>query len=473
MNVTGLKITSEDVRLELQRRKENKIDYWWKETGEKRRVLYDKHMQFFAAGAKHRERVLMAANRIGKTEAGAFEAACHLMGDYPAWWQGKKFKKPVNCLVAGETGGLVRDSIQAKLLGPASDIGTGMIRSNAIIDRKTKPGIPDAMALVYVAHKSGGTSVLQFQSYDQGREAFQATERDVIWLDEEPPLSVYSEALVRTMTTGGIVMSTFTPLKGVSETVLSLQDKAEKGLCSLIYATWDDAPHLSEQDKAELLASLPPHQRDARSKGIPALGSGAVYQISENDIKCDPFALPEHFTRLYGLDVGWNNTAAVWGAYDRDSDTIYVYDCYKRGQAEPAQHASAIRQRGEWMRGAIDPASRGRSQHDGERLLLLYRQQGLDVMEADNAVEAGIFEVYERMATSRIKVFSTCGQLFEEYRLYRRDEKGKIVKLNDHLMDAMRYMARHIVTLGTTKPIVTAQEYHQPLNQYRGHGWLM
>lgn len=443
-SLKSLTITRDQVLAEIERRKRNRLLYWWKDN----RTSYAKHMQFFADGLKYRERAMMAGNRIGKSEGGAYEVACHLTGIYPDWWEGRRFDYPINALVAGETGKLVRDSMQAKLLGPATAIGTGMIPAHCIIDKKSKSGIPDAVDLVTVRHISGKTSLLQFQSYDQGREAFQATERDVIWLDEEPPLDVYSECLIRTMTTGGIVLSTFTPLKGVSETVLSLQAKAEAGTASITIATWDDAPHLGEKEKAEMLAALPPHQRDARSKGVPALGSGAVFQVPESDILCDPFVIPPHFRRLYGLDVGWNNTAACWGAYDPDTDIIYITGDYKRGQCEPAVHASAIRARGAWMTGAIDPASRGRSQHDGEQLIWLYQQQGLNLVLADNAVESGIFAVYERLATGRVKIFRTCTALMEEYRLYRRDDKGRIVKQNDHIMDAMRYMAMSITAIG-------------------------
>ena len=41
-----------------------------------------------------------------------------------------------------------------------------------------------------------------------------------IWLDEAPPMDVYGECLIRTATTNGIIMLTFTPLLGMSEVVL-------------------------------------------------------------------------------------------------------------------------------------------------------------------------------------------------------------------------------------------------------------
>lgn len=440
IDLTTVKLTSEEIRAEQERRRFNKRESYFPETGPYRRDLYVKHMEFLKSTAHFRETCFMAANRSGKSESVCFAAMVFLTGDYPSWWEGKKFKKPVNVLVAGETGKLVRDSIQMKLMGPPGAIGSGMIPREKIVDWRPKAGIPDAIDTVRIKHGGGQESILQFQSYDQGRESFQATERDVIIEDEEPPISIHAECLIRTMTTNGIVMLAFTPLKGVTETVLSFQAKARDGKACITTATWDDAPHLTEKDKEELMASLPPHQRDARSKGIPQLGSGAVFPIQETDIICDPFEIPPHFLRGYGLDVGWNFTGAMWAAYDQDADIIYLTHEYKRSQAEPAVHASAIKARGEWISGVVDPASRGRSQSDGTQLMALYVEQGLKLTPANNSVEAGLFEMYQRMTTGRLKVFKTCTEWLGENRLYRRDEKGKIVKDNDHVMDASRYL---------------------------------
>lgn len=407
-------------------------------------------------------------HNCGKSELGAYIVAAHLTGNYPHWWNGKRFTKPVNIQVAGETGKLVRDSVQKKLFGEIGQMGTGSIPKEFILTTNPKSGIPNAIDTGLIKHKSGGTSIVQFQSYDQGREAFQATERDVIWDDEEPPLEVYAEQLLRTMTTNGIVLSTFTPLKGVSDTVLHLQAQAEKGKAAVISATWDDAPHLTTEQKEELLATLPPHQREARSKGVPSLGSGAIYPVLEQEFVIDPIPIPAHWKHGYGFDVGWNNTAACWGAYDADSDVLYIYADYKEGQKEPAVHASAIKARGDWIKGAIDPASRGRGQGDGQQLIKLYKQQGLKLILADNTVEAGIFDFYERLTTGRLKVFSTCTKFLEEYRLYRRDEKGKIVKQNDHIMDAARYLVRTMNEVLGYKEKVVKKSLRKPAQG----GWM-
>jgi hypothetical protein len=135
----------------------------------------------------------------------------------------------------------------------------------------------------------------------------------------------------------------------------------------------------------------------------------------------------------------------------RESETVYLYSEHYQSHAEPSVHAQAIRSRGEWIPGVIDPASRGRSQKDGESLMGDYRDLGLDITKAKNAVEAGLYSCWQRLAAGRIKVFRTLRNFQMEYRLYRRDERGKVVKENDHLMDAMRYLVESGIDRATVK----------------------
>jgi hypothetical protein len=220
-----------------------------------------------------------------------------------------------------------------------------------------------------------------------------------------------------------------------------------------VFAGWDDVPHLDERTKRELLASTPPHLRDARSKGIPSLGAGAIYPVEESEIVCPDMPIPDHWPRAYALDVGWNRTAAVWGALDREADVLYLYAEHYRGQAEPSIHADAIKARGDWINGVIDPAARGRSQADGEQLFQKYVDLGLRLTPAINAREAGIYEVWTRLSTGRLKVFASMRSWLAEYRIYRRDERGHIVKENDHLMDTTRYLVMSGIAEARVKPV--------------------
>ncbi len=221
----------------------------------------------------------------------------------------------------------------------------------------------------------------------------------------------------------------------------------------VVTATWDDAPHLSDEAKAELLEGIPPHLRKARSKGVPHMGAGAIYPVEEEDIVCEPREIPDHWPRVYGLDVGWKRTAAVWGALDRESQTVYLYSEHYRGQAEPPVHAASIQARGKWIPGVVDPAARGRGQRDGSQLLHEYQALGLKLSPAVNAVEAGIYAVWTRLSGGRLKVFSSLQSWLSEYRLYRRDEDGKIVKEHDHLMDATRYLIVSGLERAIVKPV--------------------
>lgn len=206
-----------------------RIDTFYPDSGRLCRALYPKHTAFFAAGSQHRERLMLAANRVGKTEGiGGYETTLHLTGDYPHWWRGRRFERPIHAWAAGATNETTRDIVQAKLLGGISWeggkkglLGVGLVPGDAIGSISWKQGVNDLVDTVEVKHKSGGASVLGIKSYQQGRKSFEGTEKDLIWLDEEPPLDVYTECFVRTMTTNGLMILTFTPLDGLSDVVMS------------------------------------------------------------------------------------------------------------------------------------------------------------------------------------------------------------------------------------------------------------
>jgi hypothetical protein len=221
---------------------------------------------------------------------------------------------------------------------------------------------------------------------------------------------------------------------------------------ALVTATMDDVPHLDEQTKAELLKNYLPHELEARTKGVPSLGRGAVYPLSQTDYTCDAFPIPAHFPRAYGLDVGWNWTAAVWWCWDRENDLEYIYREYQRAEAPPDIHASTIKANGEWIPGCIDPGSKARNQRDGGTLLEEYKELGLRLSLAFNAVDIGITHVYQRLASGKTKIFRSCTQLLEDMRFYRRGEDGVIIKERDHTCDAFRYVSMTGRSIAKVKP---------------------
>jgi phage terminase large subunit-like protein len=232
---------------------------------------YPKQLEFHTAGKTERERLLMAGNQLGKTWCMGFELAMHLTGRYPGpgevfyptqkqllalarqdaqlaeglfenldelgllgadvypeGWPGYRFNKPIWVWASSVSGEATRDNPQRILIGPPSDKsewGTGAIPHQDLLNAdgemqyKMAQGTPDGLDRILVNHLSGGSSILQFKSYSQGREKWQGPTLDFVWYDEEPPLDIYMEGLTRTNKTQGPNALTFTPLQGMSSVV--------------------------------------------------------------------------------------------------------------------------------------------------------------------------------------------------------------------------------------------------------------
>jgi len=438
---------------------------------------YPKQREFHAAGATKRERLFLAGNQLGKTLSGANEWAMHLTGDYPDWWTGRRIAWAGRYLAGSESRELTVKGVQRLLLGPPEDDalwGTGAIPKDRIVSIDRASGVANAVASVSVRHVTGELSVCVFASYDQGRTKWQADTLDGVWLDEEPPLDIYSEALTRTNATGGFVMVTCTPLLGMTEVVKRFLDaeagdqplggRATVGLdpgmdpfggvkpdCVTVHMTIEDAEHYSPEQRALIIASYPEHEREARANGIPMRGSGLVFPIAESGIKVEPFPIPSHWRRLVGLDFGWDHpAAAVWLAYDADTDVLYVYDCWRGRHTSVALQAVTIRSAGSWIPVAWPHDGYQHDKGSGEELAKQYREAGV-AMHSTHATfppgadgkpggygfEAGISEMMLRFQTRRLRVFSHLSQWFQEYRNYHR-ENGQVVKKDDDILSATR-----------------------------------
>ena len=422
--------------------------------------LYDKED---TQGDPAMQRLAMCANRVGKTFGGCAETTYHLTGDYPDWWPGHRFEKPILAWICGVSADTTRDILQSQLLGDPEKgeegFGTGSIPlanldwSRRVIKRGATSG---TLYSVQVKHVSGGWSTAVFKAYEQGEEKFMGKSVDYIHLDEEPPGNIYTQCITRTADSNGLVLLTFTPENGMTSTVSQFLHDIKPGQ-KLVQATWEDVPHLNAKTKEQLLAQYTPAERDMRSRGIPIFGSGLVFTVPEDDIRCDPFELPSYWSRIAGLDFGWDHpTAVVWLAHDPDQDVIYVYDTYRKAKENVIVHASAIRNRGIAIPVAWPHDGMQHDKGSGKGLAQQYRDEGVNMLPqhftnpltaSDKAkgssrgnisVEPGISAMLKRMELDKFKVFSTCGEWFEEFRLYHRKE-GKIVAENDDLMSATRY----------------------------------
>jgi len=418
---------------------------------------YDYQKAFCAASTENKQKALMAANRIGKSDIMAWEVVAHATGEYPEWYEGRKWDRPTLIVCGGKTNQQVKDVAQTKLLGEPSDPsqrGTAFIPASKLGKTARKAGIPDALSSVLVQHISGGWSKISFISYDSGKEGWMGFSADFVALDEEPPQDIYSQALRSTVDRGGVVSLTFTPENGVTDVVRQYQESIKKGQM-IMNATWDDAPHITEEVKQQMLDALPPHERKMRSMGQPTLGSGMVFPVAEDDLTCEAFDIPNHWAHVAALDFGYDHpTAWVHLAWDKDEDVVYVVDCYTKSRETPRVHGHNIRARGgKWIPTQYPHDAGIHDKTSGETLKQNYITEGLNMAaecfknppdpltgKSTNGVEAGIMSMLDRMKTGRFQVFEHLDDWLREYRGYYRKD-GKIVKVRDDLMDATRYAA--------------------------------
>ena len=426
---------------------------------------YPYQQQFHETSKDSNQRLLMAANRIGKSFCGAAEMSYHLRGIYPDWWKGRRYDQPITAWAGGVSNETTRDIVQAELLGSPDDpdaFGSGAIPKNYIIKTERKPGVPNAKSVALIRHVSGGNSSLHFKAYEMGVEKWQGRSVDVVWLDEEPSRDIYSQAVTRTLDRRGMVYMTFTPEAGMTETVAAFMNRIQPGQ-SLVNATWDDASekiksmkgqqgHLSEAVMEQILSAYSPHEREMRRYGRPSIGSGLIFPVDEEKIIIDPIAIKDHWPRIAAIDFGWDHpTAVVWCAVDRDEDVFYVYDCHRESKASPSIHAQAIRSRPHFIPIAYPHDGNRRDSMGNPGLADQYRNLGCNFLlqhfsnppalgenKGSNSIEEGLMAMLQSMEAGNFKVFSTLSSWFEEFRMYHR-KGGKVVPFRDDLMSATRY----------------------------------
>ena len=400
-------------------------------------------------------KALFGANRVGKTVSAAYEMTVHLTGLYPSWWKGRRFFRPIEAWCVGVTSESARDIIQKELLGDIKvAFGSGMIPKELIIDHSMRQGVADTVDTIWVQHSSGGTSVCQIKSNEQGRAKFQGTAKQVIWIDEECDWDVFNECKMRTAGSGdkasGILMVTFTPLSGWTDLVTWLLNETDKEVVQHITIGWDDVPHLTAKEKKDLGTGLLPHEYEARSKGIPTMATGMIYPISVKDLLVRPFEMEDYDPGIIGLDVApVGITAGALLVKDFHSKVTYLTMEHRMEGGSAATHAFGIKMRFGRYPVRIDPSSNRRADEDAKNLMKDYKTAFGDEWEVKNAynpVYSGITRLWTAMQTGRFRVFNNCHEWIKEWQNYIWDPKkvnadGHPVprKKNDHLMDATRY----------------------------------
>ena len=423
--------------------------------------------KFYKLGSDNNIRALIAANRCGKTYSAAMEIAMHLTGRYPDWWEGRKFDRPIKSVATSVSSSQVRDVLQKELLGTENRdlidmIGTGTIPRADINTEISNKGRDGAFSELYIRHISGGHSSLKFFSYAQGMEPMQGFVADLVYIDEQDKNNfdlIFSELVKRTATVNGLVMATFTPLQGITHIVREFWDPEGSFHSGLVNAGWDDVDHLTEEAKRIMLASTPPHLRDAVTKGIPVLGSGAVYNIGESDLVYDDVVIEDDWPRICGIDVGFTTdpTAGIFVAQDPTTKIYYVFDEYgniENNTWNASQHVGQLYAKGcSDTPMMYDSAAKARVGATGKAITELWLEMGLNVsttsfsnpkwlstnVSSYKSISVGLVRIYELMATGKIKIHKNCKNFWREFRSYSYDDKGTPSERDNHWMDAFRY----------------------------------
>lgn len=401
----------------------------------------------------------------GKSELSAFWVTAHATGRYPDWWQGKRFDRPTWGYAAAPSWEGVGKGLQFKLLGVTSredgtdsgEIGTGMIPGDDIVAFGPKVSNTNVFSYVDVRHVSGGISRIEFQAFSQGREAFQATERDYAACDEEDKrlgATIFAEIVqrFRGKSAGGVYLHTMTPLYGWTELATMFvfgmnptisNEEFEKSGRACVFISQDDVPHMTSEEIEQRLLNELPHMREARRTGMPSMGSGNVYQVQTAEFTVPTRAIPNGWRKVWIMDPGYQDpTAVIWAGIDPETGQIELYSEHYVTRTEPAVHAVAIKARGGWIPGLSDTNANNTSAQMGATTLMMdYQALGLLIEPiAKPAIAESIQLVNQALSTGILKVQQHLKWWFHEYRLYRFDEHGKIVQGNDHLMDCTRYL---------------------------------
>jgi phage terminase large subunit-like protein len=445
-----LKLARQSLTSSEYRKKFHALDFYGPQQ------FYPSQMKCFEAGAKVHQRLLYGGNQVGKTFTAACEVSWHMTGDYPVWWSGRRFKKPVRTWVVDQTGQLVRDGVQRQLCSKGGEFGTGAIPLATFARPPIMvPGGTGAVDTLFVTHRTDGVadgvSELTFKSFEMRREKLQSESVDLIWIDEQPAEELYSELYARTTATDGIIVVTYTPVLG--EGALTHRflkepspDRAE------IRITADEAKHITPERRAVMEAGYQEFERDTRIHGIPAMGRGRVFPFQVEDLvrQFNPDTDVKSWSRwIVGIDFGYShNFAAALCAWAHDTGEFWVVDTFTMQRSSAVHHAQRITSMCKGLRIPVSWPHDGLTHEkaSGHQLAASYRACGAFMLpkHAENkgggyALEPAIADMYESMATGKFTVANHCREFVEEYLAYHRDDDLKIVAIRDDVLSAIRY----------------------------------
>ncbi len=410
--------------------------------------VHHKQMQFHKCTNKS-NRWVFGGNRSGKTECGAVETVWLARGIHPY----RANKDDISCWVVSLSQQVQRDVAQSKIL---HYLDKSWIREISMLQgRKASPqyGIID---YIVIDNVFGGTSRIAFKSCEAGREKFQGTSVDFVWFDEEPPLDIYQECLMRIIDRDGHVFGTMTPLKGATWVYDTIYvNSFGNSEVWYLFMEWSDNPYLPAKQVQLMNATLSSDQLESRRYGKFAVNSGLVYGDFDTNIHViEPFCVPSHWQDKLSIDPGLNNPLSChWYCVDDDGVVYVVAEHYLAGR-DINYHADAIhnicKQLG-WhtdssgrVEALIDSAANQRTLSSPASVAQLFCECGILVNSRVNKdVYSGINIVKQYLSTHtgkpRLYIFSNCTHMIAEFKTYTWGTDDSPKKKDDHAMDELRY----------------------------------
>jgi phage terminase large subunit-like protein len=416
-------------------------------------------------------RGILAANRIGKTVSTCYETAMHLTGRYPEWWQGRRYDRPITVMVAGEGWSQVALVLQQELLGTPdvklqAQIGTGAIPRDAIVMDTMRNDGANCTGCE-ILHRSGGRSYLLFANYTQETRQLQGMKLDLAVFDEQPPDDFFSEIVTRTATTQGMVLCSFTPLKGLNGLVSKFWNR-EAGY-DFIRVAWTDVPEydpwgepfLLQSTRDQLERDYLPHEREARIQGRPIMGKGAVFQLRTwptYQPGTVNFREMPNIQRVIALDLGLVNdrtviTLAYWEPYEQ---TFYLHkQIVVQGieEAVPSQYINHLLRPEVFGTPIVlpsDASTPGRYTMSANSVRQLFEQYELNVLpepimnppdsegRRSNHKSFGINAMRQSLEFGTFLINENCVEFLNEAQNYHVDERGRFSDPDD-CIDSARY----------------------------------
>ena len=430
---------------------------------------FEHQLEFFKTVSSRRG--ILAANRIGKTVSTCFETAMHLTGQYPEWWEGHKFNKPITVMVAGEGWSQVALVLQQELLGTPDiklkdQLGTGAVPRDAIVLDTIRSDGANCIG-IEIKHTSGGKSYLLFANYTQEVRQLQGFKLDLAVFDEQPPDDFFSEIVTRTATTQGMILCSFTPLKGLNGLVSKFWNK-EQGY-DFIRVSWDDVPEydlwgepfLLEATRKQLERDYLPHEREARMQGRPIMGKGAVFQIANwPTYKSGEYNFAEmpNIHRVISLDLGLVNDKTVisllyWDPYERTAWLHKQIVVQGVEEAVPTQYINHLLRPEVYGTPIVLPADAstpGRYTMSSSSIRELFESYELNVHQkaimnppdsegrVTNHKSYGINQMRQMLEVGSLMVNENCADFIREAQNYYVDQQGRFSDPDD-CIDSARY----------------------------------